>query len=933
MVRIKYFKDVTKSEFINEEFDTVGDFLRYTNLNKSRLIKLRFFEGNILGSEIDTSTGEFIDVSEGEITVIDGDTVPMGGAASAITGAIGITAAVLFPAFAIPILVGTAVAVAALSVGVPDVNIPNTGSSRSQGSTTNSLGQTNNELVSPGVRIDDIFGTVANHTPKMWQTPYRIGVNNQETEIMLLCIGRGKYEIDNNKILDSTTKYLNLPNSAANLYAPGTWPGNGTPYQTIGEVIDRPIGIYRESASLNSTELLPPNDLTLGSSASWTISGDGSTGTFTLTNAGTLEVSLLDYFAVGQNLSVLDAVVATQDTVNVYRLSDDPEEPVYKDFAVRFLLTGDYEITSLTDSVITVTGFNFDFNTTTMLTSAYTVRQVSGDVRAFLTSDSTINSYTWYLTSNDEELDVDSDTLHSGDIGQTFNNIIGPFILDEGTTSAIVNLTSFSGFYKVDGSTYKDVSASVRIVVEELDEDDEPTGNQVTSTVSYSTHPTSRTSSVYQTYEIDVPYVYSRIYASRTTDRDKSSGVSNVDKIEWTLLYTFQPNPDDMDLGDVTLMHCLVSSNSQSRLVKSRKTNLTVTRKVTQYLGNGVFGETEAYPTNRFDQILIHTALDPYCGRLTEEDINADNLLDLYDEIVEYSGDATMTAFGYDFDTSQISYDDMFKTVCDVVNCIPYMRDGKYDAFFEKEQSSSTIQVTHRNKIPGSETVSEDFSLTYDGVELTYRDNEDGISKVIYLPEDRSATSPETKELPGCTNTIQATQYAYRMYNKQRYQRKVVTFDVDEFGRMITPGQRMDSPDGTRFNKWAVTEDGYRVYDGEVVEVNGLEIELSQPVVFTEGENHYIQFTNVDGDNSELIQCTEGDDPYLVVLSSLPVENIYDGYDQDRTKFTFCSEQLRESIALIPQSVEVSIDDDGNETNTITSKNYDPRIYQNDIRA
>ena len=54
-------------------------------------------------------------------------------------------------------------------------------------------------------RIDDIFGYVRKHVPPLWQYPYRIGINNQEAEVMLLCVGRGKYDIDLQQVYDGDT--------------------------------------------------------------------------------------------------------------------------------------------------------------------------------------------------------------------------------------------------------------------------------------------------------------------------------------------------------------------------------------------------------------------------------------------------------------------------------------------------------------------------------------------------------------------------------------------------------------------------------------------------------------------------------------------------------------------------------------------------------
>ena len=43
------------------------------------------------------------------------------------------------------------------------------------------------------------------------------------------------------------------------------------------------------------------------------------------------------------------------------------------------------------------------------------------------------------------------------------------------------------------------------------------------------------------------------------------------------------------------------------------------------------------------------------------------------------------------------------------------------------------------------------------------------------------------------------------------------------------------------------------------------------------------------------------------------------------------SEQLRESIAILPETIEFKIDDNGAETNTVSAINYDSRYYKNDF--
>lgn len=213
---------------------------------------------------------------------------------------------------------------------------------------------------------------------------------------------------------------------------------------------------------------------------------------------------------------------------------------------------------------------------------------------------------------------------------------------------------------------------------------------------------------------------------------------------------------------------------------------------------------------------------------------------------------------------------------------------------------------------------------------MTWRDEITAVTETIYLPADGSAVNPNRVELQGCLTYEQAYKFAYRLYNKQVHSRYLISFDVDEFGRNIIPGKRIDSPDSTRFVNRPGVEDGYRIFDGEVVEVRGLNVELSEPVTFTDGEDHYIVFTKENGDNTDPILCTRVDD-FTVLLSGLPSEDIYDGYNRDRTKFVFVSEQLRESMALIPQTIEFKMDTDGKETNTVGAIAYSHKYFKNDL--
>lgn len=914
MVTIKYFPEILSDNPIECEHKNIASFLKSFGFNRDELIDLCFFHGDTLGKQIDTSDVSFLEIDDEVITIIHRSQMPHG--VDPIS--IAVVAVVAFTAsFVASVLLAPSV-----SVHSPDQL------NQKQQSTTNSLNRTNNEFNING-RIDDIFGTVVGHVPNLLQVPYRIGINNQEAEVLFLLVGRGKYDYPINSIRDSETPYQNIPNAQVNVYGPGTWPGNGSPETTINGLIDdQPLGIYRESSDLNSTELLPPNDLSLGANAIWSVTANGTTATLTLVNQDTLDISLEDYNLVGATTTLLECWVPSGSSVTLDHIDDTGDHS----FATFTNISGDYEITAVTENTVTVTGFPYTVsNQQIYKETLYNAFNLTTQSIEFWTNDTAILTDDKYETSGGDPVNSTQTLTLSPDVGQNFDNIVGPFNLTRNVTRALVNLSSPSGFYKIDQTTYKSINASVTITVEETDENNNATGELIQVVVPYSSHPTNRTSSVYQSIWVDIPgYEYSRIYARRTTNRDKGEGVSNVDKINWVYLYTYEPVPETMDLGNVTTMHCVMVSNSQSRLIKERRTKIDLTRKITQYLGDGEFGPAESYATDDAFQIAIHTALDAYNGRLTLDQLDAETLMSLRDEVINYFGSSSMIKFGYDFDDNQFAYDDMFRTILDCVNCIPFVQYGQYTAFFERQQSESSMQVTCRNKVPDTESRKDMFEQEYDGIELTYRSNDSGVSETIYVPDDGSATNARSIDLSGCTTELQAQRRAWREYNKLIYKKVSVEFTTDEFARNITPGRRLDSPDGTRFVYHDGNTDGYRVYSGEVVEVNGLNVELSEPVQFEEGEDHYIQFTKNDGTNSELILCTPGSDEFSVVLAEIPTESLYDGYERDRTKFMFMSEQLRESVALLPETIEFKLND-GVEQNTITLSNYTDKYYENDL--
>ena len=925
MVTIKYYPDPITGEVEIEEVPRVIDFLRRFK-TKEALLDLRFFIGNIGGDEIDQSNTDFLFITDKTIAVTRGSCLPKTGLEP-------------WMFYAIIFVASTAVSYYLAS----HVSTPTTRSDSTSTSSTNSLSSpTNSARV--GKRITDAFGFIRKHTPDLGQVPYRIGIDNQECEILFLILGRGKYQTWMNKWYDGDTPMQKIPNTAVNKYEPGTWPGNGSPSQQIGDVIDQKLGIYKVLNDLSSAELLPPNELDTSLGARWSITSDGTTATLTATYLPDGFV-IKDSFTVLSNLTLKDFFYyGSNSTKKFYDNGGSP-------YTFNTLLTGvdlgdagaqEYEIADLTETTIVI---NIPKDVSTKIAAAwsamsggYIVPETvftlsnSGLGETYITIDSRADDRTYY---DSYSMGSPSNPYRLTKTGRTplaampYYDTIGPVDVS-GYDEVLLNFVSPNGFYKYVENKANTVSADVQVQFVETDSDGVETGNITPYTFTYSSNLKNKRKSVFQTKRYVVPYDYCLVYCKRITNRDHNENVSNIDNIEWRDIYGFNENPVDMDLGDITTAHVLIPSNSQSRLTKDRKQNMDLMRLITRYNGNGSFGDTEAYATDNFAQILIHLSLDNRIGRQTIGSINADGWLEISDEIESYFGSTEMTRFGYVFDDYSTTYQDHFLTVSNVVNCYPFSQNAVYDLAFEKKQTESVMQLTCRNKRSGTEVREINFEKQYDGVELSYRSGEDGETYTIYLPEDQSAANPEVINFSGCITYEQAYKVAWRKYQKQIHSRETITIDVDEFGRCIIPGKRLDSPDGTRFVRRKDVEDGYRVFDGEVVEVNGLQVELSEPLVFTEGEDHYITFTAESGDSMTPILCTQVDD-FTVLLSQLPEEAIYDGYEKDRTKFVFCSEQLQQSIAMIPQTIDFTLEDDGSETNTITGINYSDEYYVHDL--
>lgn len=812
----------------------------------------------------------------------------------------------------------------------PDIPTATQAGYDSQTSATNALGQRTNEAAI-GSRMDDIWGKVARHIPRLIQVPHQRFSNNIEEEHFALHISMGKVAIEN--VRDGDTAFNLLPNGKFNAWWPGGNPNNAVaPDYNIGGLISRELVNVSKSSELQSAELLPPNDLSIGGEPVWLFTSDGTTGTITLSNYVDLDVDLREVFSVGEDATLQDCRVRGATSTSTYWRDDTPNPAISRNFTTFPDLDnadGTYEILTVNESNFTldVTGFGWGTYTDRPLLGTYYPLLTTGGFLAY-TEDSVILDYSWYT---DEPLTtlitIDQVLSLTPDIAQAFTSSIGPIKVADNCDTVSFNFVADSGFFKVVNGTDKSVSVNINILFQETDENGTPTGTTFDTDILFESNSGSIRRQAAITYDRANPFQYGNVFVRRTTDRDKGSGVSNNDSVYWRDLF-FYTDIGAQDYGNVTIAQCVIPSSIVARSVKDREVNMDVTRYITPYIGDGNFGP-EA-PVSTWAETLIATALDSQNGRLTIDEIDADLLLDVQQQLIDYYGFSDYVQVGYDLDDTSLRYQDIYALFCNAVNVRAYSQGATYKAYPDIDRTESSKQFTHRNKIQGTDTKQRIYDTDNDGVEVTYRSNETGNSETIIRHVNGIDSNNRLSiNLAGAVNEKQATIRANRELNILKYQKYSFSFEADGIARLTVPGERVDNVDNTRIVKRENNLNTYNVYDGYVVAQNGLEIELSQPVEFETGETHTIRLTSATGDLLEAIECTAGTNKYFVNLAQAPSQEIYTGFKRDKTTFTFASDASRLQLPVIVRELKAK-SSGGLKTRTLSAINYNQLYYQSD---
>ncbi|GEA08484.1 hypothetical protein KUL42_32450 [Alteromonas sp. KUL42] len=546
------------------------------------------------------------------------------------------------------------------------------------------------------------------------------------------------------------------------------------------------------------------------------------------------------------------------------------------------------------------------------LDGTYIVVNVS-EGAIFLDNPSAVNPDWDNLTTYDNE----ETGYISPKIVTTGNKIVGWFILnDPNITDIYFNFVALNGLYKDDGKKQIPFDVEVAVTVQEVDEFGNAIGiAEIHDIIIDGSDLTKSTRA--KTLKVRPNFSgRCRVRAWRRTPSDLDFEGNVVDEVKWRDVYAMARIQDD-NFGDVTTLQSLTYATNGALAIKERKLNLLATRKITTIINNAPSSVLST--SNRADDIILSLCLDNRIGNISTNQIDIENIKNTVKEVEDYFGTEKAIEFNYTFDSDNLSFEETIAMVASSIFCRAYRRGSVIKLTFERLTTDSLLLFNHRNKLPGSETRTVRFGnqSTNDGVELEYVDPLDDAVHTIRLPKGATVINPKKIETAGIRSYQQAYFHAWRAWNKIQHQNIAVEFEATQEADILVLSNRILVADNTRTG----------TQDGEVYSQNGLELELSQSVVFEVEKSYTIFLQHTDGTVESMPVSESTTSNYHVLLSRAPKQAL----SLDRSHYASALYQIvaddssRELAFLLTEK-----SNNDNFTSRLTAINYEHKYYLND---
>lgn len=485
--------------------------------------------------------------------------------------------------------------------------------------------------------------------------------------------------------------------------------------------------------------------------------------------------------------------------------------------------------------------------------------------------------------------------------------VYGPFALTAPftTTNLIeVDVTLPAGLYTSnDDGGLNNTTVTARFEVRLIDDNGAPAGAWQTLAEFSKTLNTVNP----QRYTVSVPVTNGRyeIRGQRTNNASDSYRVG--DTVVWEAARAFLPNTQDY--GNVTMLAIVAQASNNLNDNSSNRVNVDCTRKLPVRL-NGVW--TAPVATRSIAWAFYDVFASAYGGQLEAEYIDLDEL-----ERLDAVWEGRQEYFDYVFNQKSTVWE-AAKAVARCGRAVPVV-NGSFISLVRDEAQSIPMGVFGvENILPDS--FKWDVKLfdpkEYDSIEMVYVNPISGRQEsVMCLPPGSLGLNSNKITLAGCTDRDHAYHEGMYIAMSERLLRENIAFRTGLEGYIPSYGDLVSV--SYPLPKWGTS--------GYVVAQRGNTIEVSEPLSFVQGQQHYVVIRLNDG---------TGDGPHLVTQGATPFEAVFVtpiGHqldiraDREPVLFAFGpGEEWSRKCRVI------EINPSGDEAVELVCVNYDPTIFQFD---
>lgn len=414
---------------------------------------------------------------------------------------------------------------------------------------------------------------------------------------------------------------------------------------------------------------------------------------------------------------------------------------------------------------------------------------------------------------------------------------------------------------------------------------------------------------IFTSYDCSVPAGRYQVRVRANAPQQQDGQI--VNQISWQGMKAFLPSK--LTYGDCTMIAMVMKAGEQVSGSNSRQVNVIGTRILPVW--NGATWTDQ--PTRNPAWALADAFRNTTYGRgWADNRINLQGLL-AHAQTWDTRGDT------YDgiFDT-KVTLWDAVTQIARVGRAMPMYYAGVVELIRDEPRATPTLLVTPDNMVANSLKISyvfPDYS-TADYVQVEYTNTNTWQPQTVDCALTGSPKlNPKSIQLTGCTSRDQAFREGMYMSACNRDQRKFVTWQMEMEGLIPRYGDRIDVSHDVP--QWGVA--------GRVVsyDPDTMILETSQPLVWYEGQQHFVGLRALDGSGQGPYKVVQGADLFHMVLTDLTDAQkaalfVSDGVEAEPTAFQFGpgSQQAQSTLLL-------SCTPQGDDIYELRAVNYAPDVY------